>query len=69
MKPMKYITRIDSGYTHCYFVRVGYDIEPKVQKSFNDNKYGGKTKALKAAKTWRDKQLKKQLSWKLDLRK
>ncbi len=64
IKVMKYISRIDSGYTHCYFVRVGYDIKPKVVKCFSDMKCGSKRKALALAKEWRDKKV-KQLGSKL----
>ena len=46
---MKYISRIDSHNTHCYTVRVGYDIPEATHKTFSDTVYGGKRKALKAA--------------------
>lgn len=55
---MKYISRIDSGSTHCYWVRIGYNIKEKVQKSFPDQRHGGQDKAFNAAKLWRNKQLK-----------
>ena len=55
---MKYITRIDSGYTHCYFVRAGY-FKGSNSKCFTDGVYGGKRKALAQAKLWRDQQVKK----------
>ena len=58
MNQLKYITRIDSGHTHCYWVRIGYSIKEKVHKSFPDMRHGGTLKALKAAKKWRNEQLK-----------
>lgn len=58
---MRYITRIDSGSTHCYWVRIGYGIKEKVQKSFPDVRHGGQVKALFAAKKWRNQQLKELL--------
>ena len=58
---MRYIVRVDSGSTHCYHVRIGYQIDCKVNKSFADRKCGGKAKALKLAKQWRDQQLKELL--------
>lgn len=54
----KYITRIDSGSTHCYWVRIGFGIPEKVQKSFPDLRHGGKQEAHKLALTWRNQQLK-----------
>ena len=56
---MKYISRIDSNYTHCYTVRVGYNIPEATHKTFADGVYGGKRKALKAAIVHRDKELKR----------
>ena len=50
---MKYISRIDSGSTHCYWVRIGYGIKEKVQKSFPDLRYGGTVKAYRQAVKWR----------------
>ncbi len=55
---MRYISRIDSGYNHCYFVRVGCAIKSKTTKTFTDRLHGGKANALVAAKEWRNKQLK-----------
>ena len=51
----RFISRIDSGSTHGYFVRTykkGKVLEPKL---FSDRKIGGKRKALEAAKAYRDK--------------
>lgn len=58
-KTLKYITRIDSGTTHCWWVRIGYIIEERVHKSFPDKRYGNRAKAFEAAKKWRDKELKR----------
>lgn len=58
---LKYITRIDSGSTHCWWVRMGYDIKEKVHKSFPDRRHGGSTGAYLAAKKFRDKELKRLL--------
>ena len=55
---MKYITRIDHKNTHTWWVRIGYGIKSKVQKSFPDMKLGGTVKALRVAKKWRDEKLK-----------
>lgn len=55
---MKYITRIDHKNTHCYWVRIGFEIKEKVQKSFPDQRYGGAIKAYKEAVKWRNAQLK-----------
>lgn len=55
---MKYISRIDSGYTHSYYVRAGY-FKGSNNKNFSDGIYGSKRKALAAAKIWRDQQVKK----------
>jgi hypothetical protein len=48
------ISRIDSGYTHGWFVRA-YKEGRTYSKLFSDSKIGGKNKALKAAKEHRDK--------------
>ena len=56
---MKYISRIDSKRTHCYIVRVGYQIPEATHKTFSDGMYGGKRKALKAAITYRNEELKR----------
>lgn len=54
MKPLEHITRIDSGATHCWFVRFMQRGKNAVTGSFSDGVYGGKRKALKAAKEFRD---------------
>jgi hypothetical protein len=51
---MKGISRIDSGSTHGWFVRV-YKNTKTFSKLFSDRKIGGKGKALKEAKEHRDK--------------
>lgn len=55
---MRYISRIDSNYTHCWWVRIGFNIKEKAHKSFPDSRYGGKDEAYQAAVKWRNKQLK-----------
>ena len=47
------ISRIDSGSTHGWFVR-GYRNGKTYSKLFSDRKIGGKAKALKMAKAYRD---------------
>ncbi len=47
------ISRIDSGSTHGWFVR-GYRNGKTYSKLFSDRKHGGKTKAQKMAKAFRD---------------
>ena len=52
-KAKKGISRIDSGSTHGWFVR-GYRNGKTYSKLFSDRKSGGKGKAQKLAKTYRD---------------
>jgi hypothetical protein len=52
-KTNKGISRIDSGSTHGWFVR-GYRNGKTYSKLFSDRKCGGKGKAQKAAKDYRD---------------
>ncbi len=59
---MKFISRVDSGYTHGYFVRTYLRGRVLEAKLFSDRKIGGKMKALDAAKDYRDQIRKK---WKL----
>jgi len=60
MKTLKYITRIDSNSTHCWWVRIQEVPKPTyIQKSFSDGQYGGKRKARLAAIEFRDKTLAK----------
>ena len=49
----KGISRIDSGATHGWFVR-GYRNQKTYSKLFSDRKHGGKGKAHKLAKIYRD---------------
>lgn len=63
---MKYITRMDSGATHGWWVRVGQNKEWGMQQFFPGKE--SDMKVLRAAKTWRDKTVKK-LSGKLRLLK
>lgn len=58
-RAMKYISRIDSLNTHTWYVRAGYGPKECTNKSFADGVYGGKRKALNAAKLWRDKEIKR----------
>lgn len=57
----KYITRVDNGRTHGWWVRFQKWGRGKAvilaEHFFSDGKYGGKQKALGAAITWRDEQL------------
>jgi len=52
-KANKGISRIDSGSTHGWFVR-GYRNGKTYSKLFSDRKSGGKGKAQKLAKIYRD---------------
>jgi len=54
-KTMKYISRIDSGSTHGFFVRTYKSGKVLARKLFSDLKMGGKLKALNAAKEYRAK--------------
>lgn len=58
MKPksMRYIARVESGHNKCYAVRAGF-FEGSSFKTFTDGIYGGKRKALAAAKLWRDQEV------------
>jgi len=51
---MRFITRIEQGNFNTYWVRLGGATKYYIQKSFADNKHGGKRNALLAAKTFRD---------------
>lgn len=57
----KYITRIDKGRTHGWWVRFQKWSRGKAvvaaERFFSDGKYGGKSASLGAAVTWRDEQL------------
>lgn len=48
------ISRIDYGYTQCWYVRLFYGTSDYITCSFSDKKYKGKLKAKLAAILWRD---------------
>ncbi len=50
---MRHISRIDAGNTHCYTVRFQKK-DGMPHKTFSDGVWGGKRKALRAARDWRD---------------
>jgi hypothetical protein len=49
----RYISRIDSINTHCWYVRVDQK-KPSISKTFSDGRFGGKRKSLSAALAYRD---------------
>lgn len=60
MKKIKYIQRLDFNYTHGWQVRLCYKSSRITHsKMFSDGVYGGKLKALREAKKWRDDLLKR----------
>ena len=56
---LTYITRMDHGNTHGWWVRVYKDSKPVESKLFSDGVHGGKAKAKLAAQAHRDKVVKK----------
>jgi hypothetical protein len=56
---LTYITRMDHGNTHGWWVRVYKDSKPVESKLFSDGVYGGKGKAKAEAQAHRDKVVKK----------
>jgi len=56
----KYISRVDSGHTHCWYFRFAQREHWPINhnKTFSDGIYGSKAKSLKAAITYRDNYLK-----------
>jgi len=56
---LTYITRMDHGNTHGWWVRVYKDSKPVESKLFSDGVYGSKAKAKLEAQTHRDKVVKK----------
>jgi hypothetical protein len=56
---LTYITRMDHGNTHGWWVRVYKDSKPVESKLFSDGVLGSKTKAKAAAQAHRDKVVKK----------
>lgn len=66
---LTYITRMDHGNTHGWWVRVYKDSKPLESKLFSDGVYGGKEKARKQAQDYRDKVVKKHKIVPVHLRK
>ncbi|NOX75848.1 MAG: AP2 domain-containing protein [Gammaproteobacteria bacterium] len=56
---LTYITRMDHGNTHGWWVRVYKDSKPVESKLFSDGVYGNKSKAKKQAQEHRNKVVKK----------
>lgn len=56
---LTYITRMDHGNTHGWWVRVYKDSKPVESKLFSDGVYGGKNKAKAEAQSHRDAVVKK----------
>ena len=55
-KDLRYICRIEQGNYKTWWVRLAERTEYYTQKSFADNLYGSKSKSLKAAQKFRDKE-------------
>lgn len=55
LSPLHHISIIESGGTNCAWVRIRYDGK-SFQQSFPFKKFGGKRKAIEAAKKKRDEQ-------------
>lgn len=66
---LTYITRMDHGNTHGWWVRVYKDSKPVESKLFSDGVYGGKEKAKKEAQAHRDKVVSKHKIVPVHLRK
>ncbi len=66
---LTYITRMDHGNTHGWWVRVYKDSKPVESKLFSDGVHGSKAKAKLAAQTHRDKVVKKNKIVPVHLRK
>lgn len=66
---LTYITRMDHGNTHGWWVRVYKDSKPVESKLFSDGVHGGKEKAKKQAQEHRDKVVKKHKIVPVHLRK
>jgi hypothetical protein len=66
---LTYITRMDHGNTHGWWVRVYKDSKPLESKLFSDGVCGGKEKARKQAQDYRDKVVKKHKIVPVHLRK
>lgn len=66
---LTYITRMDHGNTHGWWVRVYKDSKPVESKLFSDGVHGGKNKAKLKAQEHRDKVVKKNKVVPVHLRK
>lgn len=66
---LTYITRMDHGNTHGWWVRVYKDSKPVESKLFSDGVYGGKEKAKKSAQAHRNKVVKRHKIVPVHLRK
>lgn len=66
---LTYITRMDHGNTHGWWVRVYKDSRPVESKLFSDGVHGGKLKAKKLAQDHRDQVVKKHKVVPVHLRK
>ena len=66
---LTYITRMDHGNTHGWWVRVYKDSKPVESKLFSDGVHGGKLKAKKMAQAHRDMVVKKHKIVPVHLRK
>ena len=66
---LTYITRMDHGNTHGWWVRVYKDSKPVESKLFSDGVYGSKEKAKKQSQEHRDKVVKKHKIVPVHLRK
>lgn len=53
----RFISRLDYARSKGWWVRIILESKPLVAKLFSDNKFGGRTSALRAARAWRDEQL------------
>jgi len=56
MHPMRYITRLKNRKSWTVKIHQGKPAN-KISKNFSDRHYGGKEKALQAAKIWRDRRI------------
>ena len=66
---LTYITRMDHGNTHGWWVRVYKDSKPVESKLFSDGVHGGKEKAKRQAQEHRDKIVQKHKIVPVHLRK
>lgn len=54
---MRFISRIDSGSTHTWWVRIWKNGENVSSQTFSDGVYGSKRKSFEEAKRYRDRQI------------